>query len=126
MARTSLALLRIGVLEEHVDDVIRALGRKGLVQFTDFTLSGFEPLVEPTKPSEELFTYSNLISRIDTLIFNLRIPTPSTRKPSPPEGKLGKEMVKEVEDACIQLENARAVVIANEEGLRRLRPKLRR
>jgi len=125
LARTSLTLIRIGVLEEHVDNVIRALGRKGLVQFTDFTLSGLGPLVEPAKPSEELFTYSNLVSRIDTLTSSLRIPTPSTRKSSPPEGKLSKEMVKEVEDACVQLENARALVIANEEEVKKVKAEVK-
>ncbi|MCX8205578.1 MAG: hypothetical protein N3H31_08010, partial [Candidatus Nezhaarchaeota archaeon] len=119
-------LVRFGVLEEHVDAVIRALGRRPLIQFADFALrKEYGDLVEPCAPSEKLYAYSSLISRISVLISSLRIPTPKTVKPAPPEGKLSDVLVSEIERLCTSLENLKTSLSVKEEEMKRTKTEAR-
>jgi len=122
MKRPQTILIRFAVLEEYVDDVIRELGRKGLVQFVDFSLrKELGELIEPCQPAEELYAYSSLASRIGNLISSLRIPTPKTIKLAPPEGRLSKELLEEADELCRKLENLRASLVAKEEEIKRVK-----
>ncbi|MEM4700005.1 MAG: V-type ATPase 116kDa subunit family protein [Candidatus Nezhaarchaeales archaeon] len=119
-------LIRFGVLEEHVDDVIRTLCRSPLLQFTDFTLrKEYGDLIEPCAPSEKLYTYPSLISRINSVIQSLRIPAPKDVRPAPPEGKLGDEVVSEAERLCAKLENLRASIISKEEEIKKIKAEIK-
>ncbi|MCX8205368.1 MAG: hypothetical protein N3H31_06945 [Candidatus Nezhaarchaeota archaeon] len=115
-------LIRFGVLKEHVDDVIRALSRRPLIQFADFALRReYGNLIEPCTPSEKLYAYSSLISRISTVISSLRIPAPKSVKPAPPEGKLSDGLVSEAERLCASLENLRTSIVSKEEEIKRIK-----
>ena len=109
-----------------MDDVIRELGRRGLVQFVDFSLRREHgDIIEPCQPAEALYTYSSLAARISNLITSLRIPPPKTAKPAPPEGKLSKELLDEADKLCKKLEDLKASLMAKEEEIKRIKETLK-
>jgi len=68
---TKMVKLRFAVLEDYVDDVIRALGKLGVIQFIDFSsaMEEFEGLATPVGVSEEFVSkVVSLSSRIESLI----------------------------------------------------------
>jgi V/A-type H+-transporting ATPase subunit I len=122
MKHPPTTLVRFAVLEECVDDVIRELGRKGLLQFVDFSLRREHgDIIEPCSPAETLYTYSSLAARIGNIISSLRIPPPKTAMPAPPEGRISKELLEKADELCRKLEGLRASLIAKEEEIRRLK-----
>lgn len=126
MKKPPTTLLQFAVLEEHVDEVIRALGRRELVQFVDFKLTKeYGDLIKPSPPMEELYTYTGLVSRINSLLSTLKIPPPKTPKPAPSEGKLSKETVEAIENLCSRIENLRASVVAKDEEIKRLKAEIK-
>ncbi len=61
--------LRIIVYEKYIDNVIYALGTLGVMHFSDFKEKKEElEGVEIVRPTELLFKYTNLLSRIDKLL----------------------------------------------------------
>lgn len=119
-------LIQIGVLEKHVDDVIRALCKSPLLQFTDFALRReYGNLIEPCAPSEKLYIYPSLVSRINAIISSLRIPEPKGVKSAPLEGKLSDEIVREAEHLCTSLENLKASIISKEEEIKKIKSEIK-
>lgn len=67
--------LRAIVYEKYIDNVIYTLGNLGIMHFSDFREKKEEiEGVENVRPSELLFKYTNLLSRIDKLIEDFGIP----------------------------------------------------
>jgi V/A-type H+-transporting ATPase subunit I len=67
--------LRAIVYEKYIDNVIYALGKLGVMHLLDFKERKEEiEGVETVRPSEPLFKYTNLLSRIDKLIEEFEIP----------------------------------------------------
>ncbi|MEM2553849.1 MAG: V-type ATPase 116kDa subunit family protein [Nitrososphaerota archaeon] len=61
--------LRAIVYEKYIDNVIYTLGKLGIMHFSDFREKKEEiEGIENVRPSELLFKYTNLLSRIDKLI----------------------------------------------------------
>ncbi|MEM3630733.1 MAG: hypothetical protein QXY18_04905, partial [Nitrososphaerota archaeon] len=66
---TQMKKLRAIVYERYIDNVIYTLGKLGIMHFSDFREKKEEiEGVENVRPSELLFKYTNLLSRIDKLI----------------------------------------------------------
>ena len=67
--------LKAIVYEKYIDNVIYTLGKLGIMHFSDFREKKEEiEGVENVRPSELLFKYTNLLSRIDKLIEEFGIP----------------------------------------------------
>jgi len=97
--------LRFAVLEDYVDDVLRALGKLGVMQFIDFTAAaeGFEGLAAPAGISEEFISrVVSLSSRVDSLLSAMGVKVEGRVKEVPvkqgPSGKVLDEIQRTIEE----------------------------
>lgn len=125
--------LRIIVLDEHVDAVIKKLDELGCVHLTDIKefLDEFDGLVEPSKADPALVKYSELLMRINNVIDALRTEKEERRsirellfKPSKEEVRRVKVEKVDIESIENELKRLEEAVIGAKERVERARNEL--